>query len=117
MNPMDAAVTIIVSLFVAGGPVVAWINARAAKRPRLTTEQVEIQSTSTAAKELGIEDRWKEYADEVEERLDKRIAALEDALKKSRESFDASMRYIATLRDHIYKELPPPPPPWPNDIT
>lgn len=116
MTPTDAVVAIIVSLFVAGGPVVAWINARAAKQPRITTEQVEIQSTSTAAKELGIEDRWKEYADEVEERLDKRIAALEDSLKKSRESFDASMRYVEILREHIYKELPPPPPPWPSDI-
>ena len=116
MTAMDAAVTIIVSLFLAGGPVVAWINARAAKQPRITTEQAEIQSTSTAAKELGIEDRWKEYADEVEQRLDKRIAALEQSLKKSRESFDASMRYVEILRDHIYKELPPPPPPWPSDI-
>ena len=116
MSTMDAAVTIIVSLFLAGGPVVAWINARAAKQPRITTEQAEIQSTSTAAKELGIEDRWKEYADEVEQRLDKRIAALEQSLKKSRESFDASMRYVEILRDHIYKELPPPPPPWPRDI-
>ena len=116
MSTMDAAVTIIVSLFLAGGPVVAWINARAAKQPRITTEQAEIQSTSTAAKELGIEDRWKEYADEVEQRLDKRIAALEQSLKKSRESFDASMRYVEILRDHIYKELQPPPPPWPSDI-
>lgn len=116
MNAMDAAVAIIVSLFVAGGPVVAWINARAAKQPRITTEQVEIQTTSEAAKELGIEDRWKEYADEVERRLDKRVANLEDTLKKSRESFDASMRYVEILREHIYKELPPPPPPWPSDI-
>ena len=116
MSALDAAVAIIVSLFVAGGPVVAWINARAAKKPSITTEQVEIQSTSAAAKELGIEDRWKEYADEVEKRLDKRIAALEDALKKSRDNFEASMRYVEILRDHIYKELPPPPPPWPRDI-
>ena len=116
MSALDAAVAIIVSLFVAGGPVVAWINARAAKKPPITTEQVEIQSTSAAAKELGIEDRWKQYADEVEERLDKRIAALEDALKKSRDNFEASMRYVEILREHIYKELPPPPPPWPRDI-
>ena len=116
MTPVDATVAIIVSLFVAGGPVVAWINARAAKRPQITTEQVEIQSTSAAAKELGIEDRWKEYADEVEKRLDKRIATLESTLKKSRETFDASMRYVEILREHIYKDLPPPPPPWPSDI-
>lgn len=116
MNAMDAAVAIIVSLFVAGGPVVAWINARAAKQPSITTEEVEIQSTSTAAKELGIEDRWKEYADEVEKRLERRIANLETNLVQSRKSFDAAMRYVSTLRDHIYKELPPPPPPWPSDI-
>lgn len=116
MNNVDAVVAITIALFAAGGPLVAWINARAAGKPTITTEQVEMQVTETAAKDLGIEERWKSYADEVEKRMIARERSNKEDLARAREAFDAPMRYVEDLREHIYKELPPPPPPWPKDI-
>lgn len=117
MTLVDAVVAIILSLFVAGGPVVALINARAAKKPEMTTNDAEIQTTSAAAKELGIEERWKKYADEVEVRLSNRIALLDKKLMDKTKAHDSMIQYAQVLRGHIIKQLPPPPPPWPDDIT
>lgn len=117
MNSTDAVVSILLTLFMAGGPVVAWINARAAKQPTITTKEVELQATTTAAKELGIEERWRAYADNIEVRLNARVDGLERELHETRLSRDRAYAYAAVLRGHIHEEKGPPAPPWPSDLN
>ena len=116
MLDQDAVEAIILTLFMAGGPVVAWIQTRAANRKEITPHQVEEAVVSKAAEDLGIADRWKSYADDVEKRLDQRIKELELSLAATRHSKDRVIAYASELRSHIQKQEPPPPPPWPSDI-
>lgn len=116
MTTQELVVAVMVAFFAAGGPLVAWINARAASKPRVTTDQAEIEVVAKTAQDLGIEERWKKYADDVEDRLNERINDLESRLTRTRTSLDVSVEYNRVLRNHIHDELPPPPPPWPDGI-
>jgi hypothetical protein len=112
----DAVEAIILTLFMAGGPVVAWIQTRAANKKEITPKEVEETVVAKAAEDLGIADRWKSYADDVEQRLDQRVKELEESLTSTRQSKDRVMAYASVLRSHIQKQEPPPPPPWPSNI-
>ena len=116
MIGQDAVVAIIVALFMAGGPVVVWIQTRAANRKEITPKQAEETMVTQAAEDLGISERWKNYADGIEDRLSERIKELEGSLNHSRHSKDVAIAYIDVLRSHIHNQKPPPPPPWPPGI-
>lgn len=117
MTTMEAVVAIIVGLFVAGGPASVYINARAAKKASISTDQAENNAIDNLAADLGIDERWRKYADELEDRLDERIARLEASLSAARRTTDIALAYAEVLRGHIQNRFPPPPPPWPQDIT
>ena len=116
MPAQDAVVAIIVALFMAGGPVVVWIQTRAANRKELTPQQAEETMAVKVAENIGIADRWMNYADGIESRLSERIDELEKTVSEERRSKDKAISYINDLRSHIHRHDPPPPPPWPPGI-
>lgn len=112
----EGIVSIIIALFVAGGPVVTWINARAKKKEEITTKQAEVEVISSAAEDAGIAHRWEEYANSIEDRLSERIKSLEDESQRNRRGKEMAVNYASLLRAHIYKQLAPPPPDWPEGL-
>ena len=116
MPAQDAVVAIIVALFMAGGPVVVWIQTRAANRKELTPQQADQAMAIKVAENVGIADRWMHYADGIEARLTERIDELEKTVGEERRSKDKAISYINDLRSHIHRHDPPPPPPWPPGI-
>lgn len=116
MPAQDAVVAIIVALFMAGGPVVVWIQTRAANRKELTPQQADQAMAIKVAENVGIADRWMNYADGIEARLTERIDELEKSLGDERHAKDKAIAYINELRSHIHRHDPPPPPPWPPGI-
>lgn len=126
MTAVEAISSILIALFMSGGPVVAYINQKAKNKTPITTEQVEVEAVSTAAEDVGVIDQYKHYVEllkDVERKLSIRVDALEQDVLEARmdgERFrkknDVIMSYAEELRTHIRKELPPPPPPWPEGI-
>lgn len=119
MTTLEAVVSIVAALLLAGGPVTTFINARAARQEKLSTAQGESNVIDAIAEDLGMtrEERWRDYADDIEKRMKIEMASLREAVNKARNSTDSAVAYIDVLRDHIYKQLPPPPPPWPDNLT
>lgn len=117
MSNVEAAVAIITTLFMAGGPIVAMINARAAKKPEITTFEADVNAVTETAKELGIEERWKKYADDLEARLTSQIQGLREDLLNNRRYTDSLAQYAEALRMQIQRGEGPPPLPWPDDFT
>ena len=88
-------------------------------------------SQAATERELGLIDRWKNFADEAEERADRieqrvnaKIATQDTAIADLRrrlsclEAREKVLRdYAHELRMHIEHELGPPAPPWPDDVT
>lgn len=120
MSLVEAIVYVLVALFATGGPVVVFITERAKKQETVTTAQAEIDTVSSIAEEVGIVGKWEDYArivEEIEEKLTARIDHLEASLGRTRRSLDKVVNYAELLRSHIQKELPPPPPPWPDELV
>lgn len=115
MTYPEMIAAIILALFAAGGPMVTWINARAAKKPTITTEEAEVTSVEQLVQDVGVEERWKIYSDDIEKRLNLRIDNLEEDLRRTRQSLDTAVRYAEALRVHIQLGLGPPPPEWPQE--
>lgn len=88
-------------------------------------------SQAATERELGLIDRWKNFADEAEERADRieqkvnaKLAAQDTAIADLRrrlsclEAREKVLRdYAHELRMHIERELGPPAPPWPDDVN
>lgn len=88
-------------------------------------------SQAATERELGLIDRWKNFADEAEKRADRieqkvnaKLAAQDTAIADLRrrlsclEAREKVLRdYAHQLRMHIERELGPPAPPWPDDVT
>ena len=78
-------------------------------------------------RELGLIDRWQTFATEadkrateMEARLTARISTQEAAIRELRNRIGhvemkekILIQYALSLREHIDKQLPPPPPAWP----
>ena len=107
---------VIVAILGAGGPLVTWINLRSRSEEKVTPQQVETAAIEDAVESSGIADRWREYADGIEARLTARLDAMEGELSASRKAHRIALQYAGDLRQHIYRELPPPPPDWPEGI-
>lgn len=50
-------------------------------------------------------------------RMNTRINALEERIEKQESHSRAQDDYIRQLRNHIDQKLPPPPPPWPEELA
>lgn len=112
----EQVIAILIVVLGAGGPLVSWINSRAKDKAEITTDKAEADAVVAAVNDAGISKRWESYADDIEERLNRRILCLENELDKYRDSHNKLFEYAVSLRQHIISGYPPPPPPWPNDI-
>lgn len=120
LTPVEAITYVLVALFGVGGPVTVMLTQRAKKQQTVSTEQAEKDVVSSIAEEVGVIDKWNDYSvivQSIEQKLTERIDQLEESLRRTRKSLDVSLGYAEQLRVHVNKGLPPPPPPWPEDIT
>lgn len=108
----------VAALLGGGGPLAIWLSLRTknggTKVPKAEATQAKAE---IAVQESGIERRWREYADQMQERYDKRFADQDTKIAtletKQREAWDmiiAQRDYIFMLRRHIFEGRKPPPP-------
>lgn len=114
MTTMESVIGLIAALFVAGGPITAYINGRALRQPKVTTAQAEQNEILTAAED--IDSRWKTFADEVQTRLLAENARLRAEVASLRAIVDILVNYANRLRTQIYRRKEPPPEDWPDGI-
>ena len=112
--------------------VTAYLEGRSRERP-LTEKKAAEAEAVTMAQDTGLLAEWERYAGELTEQnrnlweqnkalwVQNQELADQNALLRSAASDAATQRalsfsYINELRSHINRQLPPPPPQWPDEL-
>ncbi len=112
-------ITLGIAMIGGGGVLVGHILTR---RTSKETTEVQAQATQKTAEHQMIDQLqeelkgYREHAEKQALAADVRASAQDERMNRLERYSDGYRSHAHELRSHIWDQLPPPPPPWPEDL-